>query len=104
MHSHAIKKETEAPLEGTTKKKRTAAASSVVQVECDVSAANQSIPTIDNDRLALAIIKHCPHKTQEQCGPLPDDHTGPAVRNLSLESLQDTTSPVSLAGPVQLQH
>lgn len=65
MQSHAIKKETEVPLEGTTKKKRTAAASSVVQVECDVSDANQSIPSIDYDRLALAIIKHSTHKTQE---------------------------------------
>ena len=64
---------------GSTKKKRTAAASSVVQVECDVSDANQSIPSIDYDILTLAIIKHSPHKTQEQSDPLPEDHTGPAV-------------------------
>ena len=50
------------------------------------------------ERLALAIIKHSPHKTQEQSDPLPGDHTGPAVSSFPPESIQDTTSPVSLAG------
>ena len=54
--------------------------------------------SIDYDILALAIIKHSPHKTQEQSDPLPEDHTGHAVISLPPESFQDINSPVSLAG------
>ena len=48
--------------------------------------------------LLLAIIKHSTHKTQEQSDPLPEDHTGHAFISLPPESLQDITSPTSLAG------
>lgn len=87
-----------------------------MHVECDVSNAYQSISSIDydHDRFALAIIKHSPHKPQEQSDQLDKDHTGPAVSSLApdswpardicdvvycRDSLKSTTSHMSLAGP-----
>lgn len=93
------KRQQRSPSRVTTKRKKTASASSVVQVQGVVSDANQSLPTIDYDKLALAVIKHSSNKTQEQIDTLPEDNTRPAVISLPAESYQDTTPLVSVAGP-----
>ena len=93
------KRQQRSPSRVTTKRKKTASASSVVQVQGVVSDATQSLPTIDYDKLALAVIKHSSNKTQEQIATLPEDNTRPAVISLPAESYQDTTPLVSVAGP-----